>query len=169
MFSESFDSQRERQASLSVETSMPKCSFTVTCNSKHECFKRFCNYCNKMLLSGLFCYVTPLKTMNLTDRFVYVFFNTEFTQDFQNHDGSFQHISNLICAQQMCSKCEAVDDLVFIVNSVVSVPTCFGRKNTWVNLLIMSGSEYHSRITFILYRTTLVVTTHSFYCESFLN
>ena len=27
------------------------------------------------------------------------------------HEGSFEHIPNLICAQQMCSKCEAVVDM----------------------------------------------------------
>jgi len=87
------------------------CSFTVTGDNKHECFKRFCNYCNKKQLSDHFCCVAPLKPNKLTDRFMYVFFDTECTQDFQKHRGSFDHIPNLICAQQMCSKCEAVDDL----------------------------------------------------------
>ena len=41
---------------------------------------------------------------------MYVFFDTECTQGFQKHDGSSEHISKIICAQQMCSKCEAVDD-----------------------------------------------------------
>ena len=40
-----------------------------------------------------------------------MFFDMECTQDFEKHDGSFEHIPCLICAQQMCSKCEAVDDL----------------------------------------------------------
>jgi hypothetical protein len=31
------------------------CSYTVTGDSKHECFKRFCIYCNKYQLSGHFC------------------------------------------------------------------------------------------------------------------
>jgi len=55
--------------------------------------------------------VAPLKPSNLTDRFMYVFFDTECTQDFEQHDGSFERIPKLIFAQQMCSKCEAVDDL----------------------------------------------------------
>jgi hypothetical protein len=33
------------------------------------------------------------------------------TQDLAKCDGSFEHIPNLVCAQQMYSKCEAVDDL----------------------------------------------------------
>ena len=42
---------------------------------------------------------------------MYVFFDTECTQDLARDDGSFGHIPNLICAQQMCSKCEAMDDM----------------------------------------------------------
>jgi hypothetical protein len=42
---------------------------------------------------------------------MYVFFDTEYTQDLEKCDGSFEHVPKLICAQQMCSKCEAVDDL----------------------------------------------------------
>jgi len=45
------------------------CSFTVTTDSKHECFKRFCNYCIKKQPSGHFCYVSPMKPCKLTDRF----------------------------------------------------------------------------------------------------
>jgi len=55
------------------------CSFTVTGDNKHECFKIFCNYCNKKLLSDHFCYVAPLKPIKLTNRFMYVFLNTECT------------------------------------------------------------------------------------------
>jgi hypothetical protein len=42
---------------------------------------------------------------------MYVLFDTVCTQDFAKCDGFFEHIPNLICAQQMCSKCEAMDDL----------------------------------------------------------
>ena len=89
------------------------CSYSETTDSKHECYKRFCNYCIKGQPSGHFCYVDPLKPSKLTDRFLYVFFDTECTQDLEKHDGSFEHIPNLIhvCAQQICSKCEALDDL----------------------------------------------------------
>jgi len=30
------------------------CSFTVTGDNKHECFKRFCNYCNKINFLAIF-------------------------------------------------------------------------------------------------------------------
>jgi len=61
------------------------CSFTVTGDSKHEWFKRFRNYCNKKQLSGHFCYMAPLKQSKLRNRFGYVFFDTECTQDFEKH------------------------------------------------------------------------------------
>ena len=86
------------------------CSFTVTGDNKHEYFKIFCNNCNKKQPSGHFFYVSPLKPSKLTNRFMYVFIDTECTQDYEKHDGSFEHFPNLICAQQMCSKYEAVDD-----------------------------------------------------------
>ena len=42
---------------------------------------------------------------------MYVFFDTESTQDFEKHDSSFEHIPNHICAQQICSQSDAVDEL----------------------------------------------------------
>ena len=73
--------------------------------------------------------MAPLKPSKVLDKFLYVFFDTECTQDLEDRVGSFEYISNVIRAQQMCCKCEAVDDWVSIVNNVVSVCTCSG-KNT---------------------------------------
>jgi len=87
------------------------CSYLISSDNKHECFKKFCNYCNKKEPSGHFCYVAPLKPSKLSDRFLNVFFDTECTQNLERHDGAFVHVPNLICAQQMCSKCETVDDM----------------------------------------------------------
>ena len=55
--------------------------------------------------------MAPLKPSKLSDTFLYVFFDTECTQDLERHDGSFVQLPNLICSQQMCSKCAAVDDM----------------------------------------------------------
>jgi hypothetical protein len=87
------------------------CDLLVTSDSKHECSKKFCTYCNKKQPSGHLCYMPPLKTSKLSDRFVYVFFDTECTQDLEMHEGSFEHVPKLICAQQMCSKCETITDM----------------------------------------------------------
>ena len=52
-----------------------------------------------------------LKPSKLSDKCLYVFFDTECTQDLEKRDGPFEHVPNHICAQQMCCKCEAMDDL----------------------------------------------------------
>ena len=90
-------------------------------------FKKFCNFCNKKQPSSHFCYVAPLKPSKLSDRFLYIFFGTESTQDLERHVGAFVHILNLICVQQMSSKCEALDDMNVVLNSAVNVPICFGK------------------------------------------
>jgi hypothetical protein len=90
---------------------MQKLQFLLTSDSKHECFKRLCNICNKKQPSGHFCYMAPLKPRKLSSRFMYVFFDAERTQDLEKHEGSFEHVPKLICAEQMCSQCQASEDL----------------------------------------------------------
>ena len=55
---------------------------------KHECGKRYCNYCNKTQALGHYCYVAPLKPSKLSDKYMYVFSDTECTQDLEKLDGS---------------------------------------------------------------------------------
>jgi len=62
-------------------------NYSVKTDSKHECFKKFCNICNKKQPSGHFCYVAPLKPSKLSDNLFYVFFDTECTQDLEKRDG----------------------------------------------------------------------------------
>jgi hypothetical protein len=71
------------------------CTFLVTCDSKHECFKR---PCNKKQPAGHLCYMAALKPNKFSDKFVFVFFDTECTQDLERHEGSFEYVPNLICA-----------------------------------------------------------------------
>jgi hypothetical protein len=61
--------------------------------------------------SNLPAIFAPLTSSKLSNKNMYVFFDTECTQDLARNDGSFGHIPNLICTQQMCSKCQAVDDM----------------------------------------------------------
>jgi hypothetical protein len=49
------------------------CSFSVTAEQKHECFKKFCTLCNKLQPSGHHCYMAPLKPSRLSNRYMYVF------------------------------------------------------------------------------------------------
>jgi len=84
--------------------------FSVRSLFRNIC-KKLCTFCNKKQPSGHFCHVAPMKPTKLSDKFLYVSFDSECTQDLEKRDGSFVHVPNLICAQQMCSKCEALDDL----------------------------------------------------------
>jgi hypothetical protein len=42
---------------------------------------------------------------------LYVFFDTEFAQDLEKRDRSFEHVPNLIYAQQMSWNCEKIEDM----------------------------------------------------------
>ena len=74
------------------------CNYVVTLDNKHECFKKCCIYSYKNQPSGHFCYVAALKPSKLSDRFLYVFFDTECTQDLERRDGSFMHLPILMCS-----------------------------------------------------------------------
>jgi len=87
------------------------CSYLVTFDSKHECFNKFFTYCNKKQPSCHLCYVAQLKPSKLSNKYLYVLFDTECTQDLEKRDGSSEHVPNLIRAEQMCCKCEAVEDV----------------------------------------------------------
>ena len=71
--------------------------------------------------------MAQLKPSKLSNKYFYVFFNTECTEDLEKCDGTFQHVPNLICAQQICSKSQAVDDVNFDLNSVETVSTRSGK------------------------------------------
>jgi hypothetical protein len=64
------------------------CSYLVTSDNKHDCFKKFCTFCNKKQPSGHSCYMAPLKPSKLSNRYMYVFFDTECTQDLEKRDES---------------------------------------------------------------------------------
>jgi hypothetical protein len=51
-----------------------------------------------------------MKAIKLSEKYMYVFFDTECTQDLEKREGSLEHVRNLICIQQMCSKCVTMDD-----------------------------------------------------------
>jgi len=87
------------------------CSYLVTNDSKHECFNKCCTSCNKKQPSGHLSYVAPLKPSKISNKYLFVFFDTECTQDIEKRDGTFEHVPNLIFDQQMCCKCEVVEDV----------------------------------------------------------
>jgi len=118
------------------------CSYTVTGDSKHECFKSSCNYCNTQP-SGHFCYIAPSKSSKLTDRFMYV----ALIWSAHRTSGSMMVPFNIFrtsCSREMCSKCEEVDDLN------VDSKQCGKRTRVFwvedpVGKFIISGSLNHSR------------------------
>jgi len=77
---------------------MPKLFILVTSYSKHEWCKKFCTFCNKKQPSGHLCYVDPLIPSKLSNKYLYVFFDTECTQDLENCDGSFELLPKLMCS-----------------------------------------------------------------------
>lgn len=85
-------------------------------NSKHQCFKKFCNHCNKKLPPGHFCHVAPLKPSDV--QVIVLFLRYGVTQFLEKRYGSFKRIPKLTCAQEICSKCEAIDDLLSSMHSV---------------------------------------------------
>jgi len=69
----------KKQVGLWVQTSEQKLQFIVTSDCKQECFKTFCNICNNKQLSVRLCYVALLKPGQLSYRFMYFLFDTEWT------------------------------------------------------------------------------------------
>jgi hypothetical protein len=62
------------------------CSVIVSGSKRHECFKPFCSMCNKHQPTGHLCYMSPLKQTKLSDRFMFVFFYVESTQDLEREN-----------------------------------------------------------------------------------
>ena len=102
------------------------CSFLVASNNKHECFKKFCTNCNKLHPSGQFCYLAPLKPSKRTNKFC----TFSLIRIVQKTLRSVMGILSMFLTLYLHSRCSNVKPWtieVLIVNSVVSVPTCFGR------------------------------------------
>ena len=101
------------------------CTLTVTCVSKHESFKRFCNYCNKIQTSGHVCYVAPLLASWQTGSCMFSLLRSAH-RTLKSTMGPLSIFRNSF-SQQICSKCEAVDQFVSNVNIVLSVTMCLGH------------------------------------------
>ena len=69
-------------------------------------------------------------------------------QNLEKHDGSFERIPNLICAKEMCSKCEALDDLNVDCKQCGKRTHVFSAEHPAVKFLISGGPD-HSRTRFM--------------------
>ena len=79
-------------------------------NRKHECFKRFCNVCNKLRPTGHFCNMSPLKPSKLSNKYMYVFYDIECSEDLKRNQGSL-NMYRIFSAPSRCPKCESNEDL----------------------------------------------------------
>ena len=78
---------------------------------KHECFKRYCAFCQKNREAGHYCYMRPLKNEPpKSENVLFVFYDFETTQDTQLTASATVHIPNNVCIQQFCALCEKEPD-----------------------------------------------------------
>jgi hypothetical protein len=145
----------------------PNCSYLVKGDAKHECNKRFCYYCNKKQPSDHFCYVATLTPSKLSDKYMYVFFDTKCTQDLTRNDGTFGHIPNLICVQQMCSECQSMNDMETDCEQCRKPTRVLGGTSRQIYWLSPAAQTIHGQD--LSFPTILEDTTHSFYCAGFWN
>ena len=77
---------------------------------KHQCIKRHCQNCNQNKEAGHLCFMRPLKNvLPAGGRVLYVFYDFETKQN--TRYTVTLHIPNLVCLQQVCSRCEDVEDV----------------------------------------------------------
>jgi hypothetical protein len=76
-------------------------NYLVTGDCKLECGKRYCNYYNKRQPLSHSCYVAPLTPSKLSDKYMYIFFDTKCTQDLDKSDGVF----SIFRTSHLLSKC----------------------------------------------------------------
>ena len=77
---------------------------------KHECFKRYCAFCQKNREAGHYCYMRPLQNeLPKSENVLFVFYDFETTQHTKLTASATVHILNLVFIQQFCSLCEKPD------------------------------------------------------------
>jgi len=74
------------------------CSFTGTRDSKHECWKRFCNYCIPKQHSGHFATMLHWSLASWQNCFWMFFWYGEHTRPWK-HNGTFEHIPSLVLSR----------------------------------------------------------------------
>jgi virulence-associated protein VapD len=103
------------------------CSYLITFDSKHECFKKYCTYSNKKQLSGHLRNVAPLKPSNLLNKYLYVFFDTECTQNLESVIGIFSMYRTTYVLSRCVLNVKLWMMIMSTVNSVERVSTLSGK------------------------------------------
>ena len=87
------------------------CGELVVSGRPHECGKHHCVVCNANRDVGHLCYMQPLKNvLPAGEGVLYVFYDFETTQNTRYSETAKEHVPNMVCIQQFCSRCEDVDD-----------------------------------------------------------
>jgi hypothetical protein len=74
---------------------------------KHECFKWYCLTCKCQRETGHLCYMASLSPeMPSSDKVLYVFYDSETTQNTKVTESATIHVPNLACVQEFCTLCE---------------------------------------------------------------
>jgi hypothetical protein len=83
----------------------------ITRNTQ-EGHKRFCATCKENKEAGHLYFMRPLvKVPDSSERVLYVFYDFETTHDTKRSDRTNEHVPNLVCLQQFCSKCENISGI----------------------------------------------------------
>jgi hypothetical protein len=78
--------------------------------AEHNCYKKYCSNCSKMIETGHLCYMAPfVDRAPSSDRVLYVFYDFETTQNTACSETSFLHVPNLVCVQQLCENETDID------------------------------------------------------------
>ena len=102
---------RERQYVSKRRTAQKVCSL-LDPRHKHDCFKPFCDHCLQNRETGRLCYMRILvNELPRSDNVLFVFYDFETTQDTKFSDSATEHIPNLVCLQQFCTRCETQPDI----------------------------------------------------------
>ena len=87
------------------------CGELFVSGKPHECVNLYCEVCTANRVFRHLCYMQPLKNMlPPSDGVVYVFYDFETTQNTRFSETAKEHVPNLVCIQQFCSRCESIDD-----------------------------------------------------------
>jgi hypothetical protein len=100
--------------------------------------------------AGHLCFMRPLKSVLLVNanKVLYVFYDFETTQNKSYSDTAKAHVTNLVCMQQFCARCEDMEDVsidcersgkwrhAFWDDTVGDLLTCFCERRLWDNKIV---------------------------------
>jgi len=93
------------------KTNCVACGRLLT-NKKHECNKPYCANCKHNMQFGHICYMATSKNeLPRSDNVLFVSYDFETTQDTKVSDSATLHVPNLVCLQQLCTKCDMLTDI----------------------------------------------------------